>query len=109
MQLLDKNVTHQRSTGVKDAIAGNTPTWATQTANVRAAIWPAGSSTSRTFLRREIIGDYVIATNQDLSATTKDRFSHGGVYYVVNAVEKYSNAGVSVESLYLHDCTLRTV
>jgi hypothetical protein len=107
--MLDKTVQHQRQSAVKDSIGGNTPTWATQNADVKAAIWPAGSSTVRGFGRRDIVGTHMIATDRNLSATTKDRFSHGGVYYVVNGVEPYSNAGVTTEVLYLHDVTLRTV
>lgn len=107
--LLDKLVQHQRQTSAKDAIGGNASMWATQTANVRAAIWTAGSSMVRGFQRRDIIGTHVIATDQDLSAKTSDRFIHGGSYYLVNGVEKFSNSGVSNETLFLHDVTLRTV
>ena len=85
------------------------PTWATQTSSVAAAIWPAGSGLVRDLGRRDINCTHVIATNQNLSAVTKDRFYDGSVYYQVESVEGFVNSHVTAEVLYLHYCNLRTV
>lgn len=109
MYLLDKSLTHQRATAVKDAIGGNVPTWATQTSSVAAAIWPSSSGLVRDLGRRDINCTHVIATAQNLSAVTKDRFYDGSVYYQVESVEGFVNSHVTTEVLYLHYCNLRTV
>ena len=107
--LLDRTMDHQRQTASKDAIGGNVPTWAVQNDDEPVAVWSAGSATLRTFLRRDIEGTHVIATARDLSATTKDRFYDGTVYYTVNGVERFTNTAITAETLYLHDVTVRTV
>ena len=102
-------MTHQRATAVADAIGGNVPTWATQTSGVRAAVWPTSSAMVRDLGRRDINCTHVIATDTNLSAKTKDRFTDGTIYYQVESIEPYVNAVVSFETLYLHYCNLRTV
>ena len=99
---------HQRATSADDGSLGTDRTWATQNASVKVALWSAGSTLVKDFFRGDIVGDFVIATDTDLSARSKDRFLDGSVYYRVNAWQKFSNAAVSSESLFLYDCSRRT-
>ncbi len=108
---LTKVAQHERSTNVKNAIGGNTPTWAAQNADVPCAIWPAGSTIGREFLRRDIVGDHVVVVGSDIAVTSKDRLTVSGEsgYFVVNGFEKYESATVSSEVVYAIDVTKRTV
>lgn len=108
---LTKTAQHERSTNVQNAIGGNTPTWSTQSADIPCAIWPAGSTLARTFMRRDIIGDHVIVVGSDLSVLSKDRLTVSGEsgYFAVNGFEKYESGAVSLEVVYAIDVTKRTI
>lgn len=106
---LDQTATHERATSADDGSLGTDRTWSTQNAAVPVAVWPAGSAEARSFYRRDLIGSHVVAAASDLGAKAKDRLLINSVYYLVNGFEKYSNAGVSAEVVYLMDCSKRTV
>jgi hypothetical protein len=108
---LTKTCVHQRSTSVKNAIGGNTPTWATATSDIPCAIWPAGSAMARTFLRRDLVGDHVIVAGSDLSVVSRDRFTVSGEsgYFVVNGFEKFQTDTIGATIVYAIDVTKRTV
>ncbi len=106
-QFLDQIADHQRAANAQDAIGGNVPTWSTQTASVPVAVWPRNSSILRDLGRQDIIGTHTIVTDRDIGASAKDRMLIGGNYYIVNGVQKFSNAFVGGETLYQIDTTLR--
>ena len=108
---LTKTLQHERSVNSKNAIGGNTPTWASQNADVPCALWPAGTAMARTFLRRELVGDHVIVVGSDLTISAKDRFTVSGEsgYFVVNGFEKFNSETISSEIVYAIDVTKRTV
>lgn len=107
--LLDKTGTLQVPTPATDAAGGTTRTWANSGSAFACALWPRSSALAKSFARNDILGTHVIATAASIGAKANNRISLGGVYYLVNGVEPFSNAGVTGETLYLYDVTLRTV
>lgn len=107
--MLDKTGTLQRATNNKDASGGAVPSWAASFTSVPCSVWPKGSGLESVFQRNDIVGTHVIATDTDYGCKANDRWLVGGVYYIVNGVEPFSNASVSAETLFVYDCTLRTV
>lgn len=86
----------------------NAPTWATQISNIPCAVWPVGASVVSPFYRPEFKGTHIIAAGSDLGALPGDRMTlsgQGGVYYLVEGFELYSNAAISGETIYLLDVT----
>jgi hypothetical protein len=106
---LDTTAVHRRGVPAKDAIGGTTISWPIQTASVPCAVWPKDSGIVRTFARMDIKGTHALVTATDLGAKATDKFVIGASEYLVNGVQPFSNAGVSGETVIVHDVTKRTV
>lgn len=91
--LLDRTGALQRQTAVKDAVGGNTPTWATVSGlgTVACAIGPASWVTTKNLNRPDMIVQSEIYTAIDVGAKENDRWLINGSYYLVLAYLPYVN------------------
>jgi hypothetical protein len=92
--VLDKTGALERSTSAKDAIGGNTKTFATVSGlgSVKCSIAPASWRNTQELNRLDMIVEHEIYTATDVGAKIGDRWLIGGVYYPVLAYKRYDNA-----------------
>ncbi len=93
---LNSSLNLTRQTIVKDAVAGNRPTFATVSGMgaVPCAIAPASWKTNQDFQRDDSVVLFEIYTGIDITAQINDVLIIGAVKYIVQASQPYVNAAV---------------
>ncbi len=110
--MLDRTVQHKRPSYAPDAMGGRTPTYAVLTADVPASIWPmaANPMLANAFDRKDIVTDYAICTDRDISAKAKDEIVDAdGSIYLVEGSMKFENTMVENVTVYVMAANLRIV
>lgn len=108
--LIDQTAALERQSVSSDASAGTTKTFSTAIASVPVSIQPMKTQTIEDYMRRSINVDTTIYSTLDfdmrLSGGLKDgdRFSIGGIYFIVYGVRKQLNLVLSSEPLYEVAC-----
>lgn len=98
-----------------DAGGGRTPTFATENADVPAAIWPmsANPPLAEAFDRMDIVTSHAICVDADLAVKADDRITddgEAGVYYLVSGAMKFANDKVMKNTtIYVIAADLRKV
>jgi hypothetical protein len=85
LSLLTQSADFQRSTFTKDAVGGQSTSWATRTGlgTVACRLVPASHRTTLEFQRDDARVVYELHTATDVTATTQDRVLIGSSYYRV--------------------------
>ena len=106
---MDKIVHLERPDIRRDNSEGPQREWHAQSAQVRAAIWPATQETRDDYARRDIVVTHSIVTAIDLVARPGDRIvktDDTARYYVVVGIQDYDNGFMS-DVLRQYDAELR--
>ena len=106
---LNSTAQHERAAYTKDASGAAFATYASQTANVKCAIWPADSQTKSDYLRNDIVVTHKIAADVDLGAKAEDRITIGSKYYLVRGIGDFQNNLIANFPLYVMDVEERIV
>jgi hypothetical protein len=87
LSMLTQTCSVERSTYTKDAVGGQSTSWATRTglSAVAGRLVPASHRTTMEFQRDDARVVYEWHTSTDISATTQDRILIGSTYYEVLA------------------------
>ena len=108
---LDKTIHLERPDIRRDDSEGPQREWHAQSADTKAAIWPASQETRDDYARRDIVVTHSIVTAMDLAARPGDRIvrtDDTARYYVVVGIQDYDNSFLS-DIIYQYDAELRYI
>jgi len=104
---LDKTLTVQRRTDVKNSIGISVPSWSDRLSSIPCSIAPASASTRAEFSRPDIVVDSEIYTATDIAVTKQDRILLESDYYTVLGYKVFANARFSSTVVYVTAVTKR--
>lgn len=100
----------QRNTPTKDASGGQVDSWAALFTAIRCKVWNTGNiGIDTAFMQREFKGKFLIAFESNLALKPKDRILVSGKYYEVHQDADFSHPAIAAITVYVADCSLRTV
>ncbi len=107
--MLDRTVQHKRASYTAGSSGAQGATYATQTADVPASIWPMGANPliADAFKRMDIVTTHAICTDRDISAKAEDIITEGSDTYLVSGSMKFANSFVANCVVYVLAADLR--
>lgn len=107
---LTDTATVSRNAPTKDASGGQSDVWTNIFTTIKCKVWNTGSTPIDTaFLQRQFKGKFLIAFESNLALKPKDRILVSGSYYEVHQDADFSHSAISSITVYMADCSLRTV
>lgn len=108
---LTERITIERNTPTKDASGGQADSWSAIATSIRAKGWnrTPQADINTDFMQREFKGNYVFAIDAALDIKPKDRIKQGSIYFEVHQVANFSHSAISSQTVYIIDCSLRTI